>query len=80
MSVRPLKSSQICASGEKNQDSCKGDSGGPMSYSEVVDQDIRNFQIGVVSFSSSQICGDINSPTVYTKVEYYLDWIRNNVN
>lgn len=50
-------------------DTCKGDSGGPL-YS-------NNTLYGVVSSSS---CGGPGDPGIYARVEYVLDWIKDNIN
>ncbi|XP_063380322.1 phenoloxidase-activating enzyme-like [Cydia fagiglandana] len=61
----------LCAAGRNGQDSCFGDSGGPI----VVEQQ-GNFQLmGIVSFGDSK-CGG-SKPSVYTNVFSYLDWIQN---
>lgn len=33
---------------------------------------------GIVSFGAEK-CGTVGIPGVYTKVEYYIDWIHNNL-
>ncbi|KAI8423518.1 hypothetical protein MSG28_012622 [Choristoneura fumiferana] len=64
---------QVCAGGEVGKDSCKGDSGGPLMYS-----DGNRFEvIGIVSFGPVP-CGLENVPGVYTKsltpcITIYLD-------
>ncbi|XP_063636116.1 uncharacterized protein LOC134806725 [Cydia splendana] len=66
-----VTNSMLCAAGRNGQDSCFGDSGGPI----VVEQQ-GNFQlVGVVSFGDSK-CGG-SKPSVYTNVFSYLDWIQN---
>ena len=70
---------QICAGGEKDKDSCGGDSGSPLmklqkrqmaenkySYSYVL--------IGMVSYGPPE-CGTKNRMGVYTRVKAYQDWI-----
>ncbi|XP_073961108.1 phenoloxidase-activating enzyme-like isoform X2 [Choristoneura fumiferana] len=65
---------QVCAGGEVGKDSCKGDSGGPLMYS-----DGNRFEvIGIVSFGPVP-CGLENVPGVYTKVFEYITWIRSNI-
>lgn len=78
--VRPLNKSQICANGKK-EDSCKGDSGGPLFniMPEKDSEDIRAFQIGIVSFAPVDTCGVQELPSVYTRVDEYLDWVTENV-
>ncbi|CAG9792472.1 unnamed protein product [Diatraea saccharalis] len=65
---------QLCAGGEKDKDSCKGDSGGPLMYENGRTWEI----IGVVSFGPTP-CGIEDSPGVYTKTYEYLNWIRSNI-
>ncbi|CAH2230283.1 jg20031 [Pararge aegeria aegeria] len=64
---------QICAGGELDKDTCKGDSGGPLMYENENVHEV----IGVVSFGLLQ-CG-IKKPSVYTKVYEYLSWINDNI-
>ncbi|XP_045762379.1 phenoloxidase-activating enzyme-like isoform X2 [Maniola jurtina] len=64
---------QICAGGEIDKDTCKGDSGGPLMY----ESDKIHEVVGVVSFGLLQ-CG-IKKPSVYTKVYDYLTWINANI-
>ncbi|XP_060807818.1 phenoloxidase-activating enzyme [Amyelois transitella] len=64
---------QICAGGQKDRDSCKGDSGGPLMHENV---DERRYElVGVVSFGPKP-CGIENIPGVYTKVFAYKNWIN----
>ncbi|XP_022919636.1 phenoloxidase-activating factor 1-like [Onthophagus taurus] len=69
-----LRDSQLCAGGEKDKDSCKGDSGGPLL-------NLRNngqyFIEGVVSFGAT--CGTEGWPGIYTRVSSYLSWIKQNL-
>lgn len=66
----------ICAGdshGGWNKDTCQGDSGGPLQISHP--KNICLFQVlGITSFG--QGCGVINTPGVYTRVSYYLNWIE----
>ncbi|XP_060807775.1 phenoloxidase-activating enzyme [Amyelois transitella] len=64
---------QICAGGQKDRGSCKGDSGGPLMLENV---DERRYElVGVISFVSLP-CGVENIPGVYTKVFAYKSWIN----
>ncbi|CAK1589513.1 unnamed protein product [Parnassius mnemosyne] len=66
--------SQICAGGRENEDSCSGDSGGPLMY-EHGDTYIA---IGIVSYGLGR-CGTDNTPAIYTYVYSYLDWLKDNM-
>lgn len=61
------------------QDACKGDSGGPLFNTTSVNGALRTYQIGIVSFASTRVCGNSELPTIYTRVDRYLDWIVENV-
>lgn len=78
--VKPLSDSQLCANGKKT-DACKGDSGGPLfNIIPIKDfQEIKAFQVGIVSFAPAATCGVQALPSVYTRVERYLDWITQNI-
>ncbi|CAG9813078.1 unnamed protein product [Phaedon cochleariae] len=77
--VQPITTGQLCANGKK-EDACKGDSGGPLINQTLdIDGELRNFQIGVVSFASTLTCGIAELPPIYTRVDKYLEWIANNV-
>lgn len=58
---------QICVGSPQGIDSCRGDSGGPLvnPRSEVL--------IGLVSGSAG--CGLTGTPSIFTDVGYYRDWI-----
>ncbi|XP_053691428.1 CLIP domain-containing serine protease B15-like [Sabethes cyaneus] len=66
-----LSEEQICAGGEQGQDSCRGDSGGPLT----IQHGLVNYLIGIVSFGPQE-CGTKNHPAIYTNVIKYLDWIE----
>ncbi|XP_967496.1 brachyurin [Tribolium castaneum] len=58
----------LCTSGYRNKGTCNGDSGGPLSLDGVL--------IGLTSFGTD-LC-EMCSPSVYTRVVDYLDWIAQN--
>jgi len=68
---------QICAGGELGKDSCKGDSGGPLYYSQKTSGKNTWYLLGLVSFGSRQ-CGN-GKPGVYSRVESFMPWIRRNL-
>lgn len=65
---------QICAGGQRNKDSCRGDSGGPLM--ELVDSGDKSKwnAVGVVSFGPTP-CGMQGWPGVYTRVGDFVPWI-----
>ncbi|GJQ74217.1 CLIPB9 [Trypoxylus dichotomus] len=69
-----VRSGQFCAGGEKDKDSCRGDSGGPL----LVERNERFYVVGVVSFGTEQ-CGVKGYPGVYTRVSQYRAWIEGNI-
>lgn len=69
-----LAQSQICAGGEL-QDSCRGDSGGPLMYLNVDPPNFQWYALGVTSFGYRE-CGTAGIPSIYTKITPYLSWIH----
>ncbi|EDW56636.1 GM15716 [Drosophila sechellia] len=67
---RPLDISYICA-GSFSTDSCKGDSGGPLSAIRRFQGQERVFQFGVAS-KGLRSCGGLGT---YTNVTHFTDWI-----
>lgn len=73
---RIISDSQLCAGGLSGQDSCKGDSGGPLMGQVNV---YNNWMaLGVVSYGPSP-CGTSGWPGVYTRVTAYIDWILSTI-
>ncbi|KAF9411336.1 hypothetical protein HW555_009836 [Spodoptera exigua] len=69
---RTIDTTQICAGGVAGQDSCRGDSGGPLMGQAP---SANNWMvIGVVSYGPAP-CGTQGWPGVYTRVGAYIDWI-----
>src|SRR5699024_3375862 len=70
-----LTEGQLCA-GEMNpaagpaQDTCRGDSGGPLIYRK----DGRAWLVGITSYGGERCASGI--PGVYTRVNRYLGWIE----
>ncbi|XP_037913262.1 serine protease 7-like isoform X1 [Hermetia illucens] len=66
-----IAESQICAGGRDADDSCSGDSGGPLMAR------IRNHWVIEGIFSFNDNCGGFGLwPGVYTRVSGYGNWIR----
>jgi len=79
--LRPADT-QICAGGERDKDSCKGDSGGPLYFKTIAgtgdrpseDNITPTYVLGIVSFGSRN-CGS-GTPGIYTNVREYMPWIK----
>lgn len=67
-----ISENQVCAGGEKDKDSCDGDSGGPLMH---ISQQLKWTIAGIVSYGLTE-CGTDRVPGVYTNVKSYLTWIR----
>lgn len=76
----PIGQTQMCVGGKVGQDSCGGDSGGPLMKVDI-DGPLgpRYYIIGVVSFGA-KFCGETNLPGVYTRISSYIPWIRSHLN
>lgn len=73
-----LTEKQFCAGGNKGEDSCTGDSGGPLMYLRQTDNEYNWYLYGVVSYGPIQ-CGTKNFPAIYSNVPHYMPWIINNI-
>lgn len=68
-----LDNKVICAGGN-SQDSCKGDSGGPLQGIRLVNGKARKVQFGIVSAGfKNKDCGD--TPAFYANVTHFMEWI-----
>ena len=66
----------FCAGGEKGKDACEGDSGSAI----FTKQKRKVIQLGLVSGTpGNEDCGADGVPTFYTRVQYYLKWILDNI-
>ena len=70
-----ISSTQMCAKGPPGNDSCRGDSGGPLMSTNSIGQWVMN---GVVSFGNNKCDSEV--PGVYTRVSKYLEWIGSVIN
>lgn len=70
-----IRDTQLCAGGERDKDSCNGDSGGPLLHNKGNDR--QHYIEGIVSFGAK--CGTAGWPGIYTRVTAYKDWILTNI-
>lgn len=71
---KPIVKSQICASNPRTfGDTCQGDSGGPIEYMK----NELHYVYGITSYGLS--CGAA-FPSIYTRVDEYLDWLKDKMN
>ncbi|XP_045502391.1 CLIP domain-containing serine protease 2-like isoform X1 [Colias croceus] len=75
---RVITDKQMCAGGVSGEDSCRGDSGGPLMGQDNKNNKGNWFAVGIVSYGPSP-CGTIGWPGVYTRVTHFTDWIINNM-
>lgn len=73
-----LDESLICAGGSNLIDSCRGDSGGPLGFSDYYNKRPRFIQFGIVAAGLIE-CGTINVPGIYTNVSHHIQWITDNM-
>ncbi|KAK9737974.1 Trypsin [Popillia japonica] len=73
-----LTDNQMCAGGKNEQDSCAGDSGGPLTNDYVLNGSFKTIQYGIVSLGPV-ICGREEFPAIYTRVDKYVGWILDNM-
>ncbi|HGE6131425.1 TPA: trypsin-like serine protease [Vibrio cholerae] len=66
--ISPIENSANFCAGRNNQDSCRGDSGGPIIVTST------GAQLGIVSWGGP-VCALNNTYGVYTNVSYFADWI-----
>ncbi|XP_035789541.1 CLIP domain-containing serine protease B14-like [Anopheles albimanus] len=69
-SAHGIGDGHICAGGARGQDTCDGDSGGPLMQRI----DGVAYLVGITSFGWPE-CGREGKPGVYTNVTHYLDWV-----
>lgn len=71
---------QICARGNRQddlrQDTCLGDSGGPLQVKLLANGRITSFIVGVTSFGKA--CG-FDAPGVYSSVASFVSWVEGKV-
>jgi len=69
---------QMCVGGIPGEDSCGGDSGGPLMKVNSLDGPPKYYFIGIVSFGAKS-CGASRTPAIYSRVATYTTWILNNM-
>lgn len=69
-----LSNTFVCAGGEPNQDTCKGDGGSPL-VCPINGQGDRYYQSGIVAWGIG--CGENQIPGVYVNVAKFRNWIDN---
>ncbi|CAH0397854.1 unnamed protein product [Chilo suppressalis] len=67
-----LNRNQMCAAGYTGEDTCKGDSGGPL----MMQYNGKYYLSGVVSGKRADAPCGTSVPSLYTNVYKYLQWIR----
>uniref|UniRef100_A0A182PLL0 CLIP domain-containing serine protease n=1 Tax=Anopheles epiroticus TaxID=199890 RepID=A0A182PLL0_9DIPT len=67
---------QICAVPQREQDTCRGDTGGPLMYQSQTDG-ASWYLMGVGSFRKQ--CAIVGEPAVYTNVAAFTNWIVENL-
>ncbi|KAF5289869.1 hypothetical protein FQR65_LT02003 [Abscondita terminalis] len=73
-----LIDTQFCAGGNKGEDSCTGDSGGPLMYLRQTETEYNWYLYGIVSFGPIQ-CGAKDFPGIYTNVNKFMPWVVSNM-
>ncbi|XP_045461316.1 CLIP domain-containing serine protease 2-like isoform X3 [Harmonia axyridis] len=74
-----ISAEQICAGGEENKSSCRGDSGGPLMSFSVDENGLLNWYLaGILSYGPVP-CGFKDWPSVYTRVSKYMGWILKHI-
>ncbi|XP_053695123.1 serine protease snake-like [Sabethes cyaneus] len=69
-----VKDSQLCIGSKRGgRDTCQGDSGGPLQI-KTEPKGCIYYVLGVTSAGAA--CGEGQSPSIYTKVASYIDWIE----
>lgn len=60
------------------ESSCRGDSGGPLTYVSPLNG--RIFQKGIISLGTSYDCNTEGRPNIFTEVSEYIQWILDKIN
>ncbi|XP_068085721.1 CLIP domain-containing serine protease B4 [Anabrus simplex] len=76
-SIIPVNTNQMCVGGEEGKDACSGFGGAPLVLLDHVTR-TKYYQVGMASFGSDK-CGMAGIPSVYTNIQKYSEWIKNNM-
>ncbi|CAD6999414.1 unnamed protein product [Ceratitis capitata] len=77
---RAVDETKVCTRGAEGENTCKGDSGGPLTvrvegHEDGTNRKFRYMQIGVISLGFRD-CGVVKgTPAIYTNVAAFIDWI-----
>ncbi|KAH8311738.1 hypothetical protein KR044_007761 [Drosophila immigrans] len=75
----PVNKNHICAMGDSKQETCHGDSGGPLFIGNLTDYAPHYVQYGIISFGG-QGCGvNKDQPGVFASILDMLPWITQNL-
>lgn len=75
-----MDETKVCTRGAEDENTCKGDSGGPLTvrvegHEDGTNRKFRYMQIGVISLGFRD-CGVVKgTPAIYTNVAAFIDWI-----
>ncbi|XP_054918305.2 trypsin-like isoform X1 [Dermacentor andersoni] len=72
--LRKLHRGNVMCTSSASKDSCKGDSGGPLT---TWLHGVRSVQVGIVSFGIG--CARPDKPGVYTRVSAFVPWIKRQI-
>ncbi|XP_053958427.1 serine protease grass-like [Anastrepha ludens] len=79
---RSIDNTKLCTRGIEGEDTCDGDSGGPLYVRVEGDGSGRKFrymQVGVISLGYQHCGTKQNTPALYTNIAAYFDWIAFNL-
>ncbi|XP_052894628.1 brachyurin-like [Anopheles moucheti] len=72
-STSSVQAQHVCLDPTGGRSACHGDSGGPLTVQDAG----RSLQVGIASFVSANGCTS-GAPSVWVRVSYFRDWIRQN--
>ncbi|XP_036329630.1 CLIP domain-containing serine protease 2-like [Rhagoletis pomonella] len=75
---RSVDNTKLCTRGIEGEDTCDGDSGGPLYVrveGHASERKFRYVQVGVISLGYHQCGTKKNTPALYTNIASFFDWI-----